>query len=168
MEENLVGYLIGALDPETEREVADYLTSHPEERSKLDLLRSALAPLKQGRRRPRRGAPPRNYERLEFLGDRVLGLVVADLLWRRFGDEPEGHLTRRLAHLVRRETLARVALTIGLGGYVIWRGIPIDLDEKLDLGAVARAGVVRLDRLAGRFNIRLPTRSMLQRLENAD
>jgi lipopolysaccharide export system permease protein len=63
---------------------------------------------------------------------------------------------------------ALIALTIGLGGYVIWRGIPIDLDEKLDLGAVARAGLVRLDRLAGRFNIRLPTRSMLQRLENAD
>src|SRR5579872_5361333 len=72
--------------------------------------RSALPPLKQGRRRPRRGAAPRNYERLEFLGDRVLGLVVADLLWRRFGEESEGHLTRRLAHLVRRETLAEVAL----------------------------------------------------------
>jgi lipopolysaccharide export system permease protein len=63
---------------------------------------------------------------------------------------------------------AMIALAIGLGGYVIWRGIPMDLDDKLDLGAVARAGVTRLDRLAGRFNIRLPTRSMLQRLENAD
>jgi hypothetical protein len=63
---------------------------------------------------------------------------------------------------------AMIALAIGLGGYVIWRGIPIDLDEKLDLGAVARAGVLHLDRLAARFNIRLPTRSMLQRLENAD
>ena len=39
-------------------------------------------------RAPRRRA--RNYERLEFLGDRVLGLVVADLLWRRFATEPEG------------------------------------------------------------------------------
>jgi ribonuclease-3 len=76
--------------------------------------RSALPPLQQGRRRLRRGAPPRNYERLEFLGDRVLGLIVADLLWRRFGEESEGHLTRRLAHLVRRETLADVALAIGL------------------------------------------------------
>src|SRR5690242_13708525 len=45
---------------------------------------SALRPLQQGRRRARRGALPRNYERLEFLGDRVLGLVVADLLWHRF------------------------------------------------------------------------------------
>ncbi|HUC10978.1 MAG TPA: ribonuclease III [Stellaceae bacterium] len=59
------------------------------------------------------------YERLEFLGDRVLGLVIADLLWRRFPEEPEGLLTRRLTHLVRRETLARVAETIGLGPCLI-------------------------------------------------
>jgi lipopolysaccharide export system permease protein len=63
---------------------------------------------------------------------------------------------------------AMIALAIGLGGFVIWRGIPIDLDEKLDLGVMARAGVVRLDRIAGRFNIRLPTRSILRRLENSD
>jgi ribonuclease-3 len=77
--------------------------------------RSALRPLQQGRRRQRRAAAaPRNYERLEFLGDRVLGLVVADLLWRRFEHEAEGHLTQRLTHLVRFETLARVAAGIGL------------------------------------------------------
>jgi ribonuclease-3 len=81
--------------------------------------RSVLPPLKEGRRRLRRGMPPRNYERLEFLGDRVLGLVVADLLWRRFGDEPEGHLTRRLTHLVRRETLARVATAISLDRHLL-------------------------------------------------
>ena len=75
---------------------------------------SALPPRRQGRRRATRAAPPRNYERLEFLGDRVLGLVIADWLWRRFADEPEGHLTRRLTSLVRREALARVAATIGL------------------------------------------------------
>ena len=61
----------------------------------------------------------RGYERLEFLGDRVLGLVVADLLWRRFEGEPEGHLTRRHTHLVRRESLARVAEAIGLGRHLI-------------------------------------------------
>src|SRR5467141_1802131 len=63
---------------------------------------------------------------------------------------------------------AMILAAIGLGGFVIWRGIPIDLDEKLDLGVMARAGVVRLDRIAGRFNIRLPTRSILRRLENSD
>lgn len=78
---------------------------------------SALTP---DRRRARRRQPAgHGYERLEFLGDRVLGLIVADLLWRRFTDEPEGLLTRRHTHLVRRETLARVAETIGLGDHLI-------------------------------------------------
>jgi ribonuclease III len=77
--------------------------------------RSALGKPAHGRRRTRRGTAPANYERLEFLGDRVLGLVVADLLWRRFADEPEGHLTRRLTQLVRREALARVAGELALG-----------------------------------------------------
>lgn len=54
-------------------------------------------------------------ERLEFLGDRVLGLVVANLLYDRFSGEAEGHLARRHAELVRKETLARVAADIGLG-----------------------------------------------------
>jgi ribonuclease III len=69
----------------------------------------------------RRGKRPfhRNYERLEFLGDRVLGLIVADLLWHRFENEPEGHLTRRLTHLVRREAVARVAGVIGLGAHLL-------------------------------------------------
>ncbi len=83
---------------------------------------SALPPRRHDGRRPRRAAPggapggvPRGgYERLEFLGDRVLGLVIADLLWHRFETEPEGHLTRRLAHLVNRDALARVAAAIGL------------------------------------------------------
>jgi ribonuclease-3 len=66
-----------------------------------------------------RGRVGCSYERLEFLGDRVLGLVVAELLWRRFADESEGSLTRRHTHLVRRESLARVADTIGLGRYLV-------------------------------------------------
>ncbi|MBV8508191.1 MAG: ribonuclease III [Alphaproteobacteria bacterium] len=78
---------------------------------------SALSP---ARGRGRRRAPAnRSYERLEFLGDRVLGLVVADLLWHRFPDESEGLLTRRLTHLVRRETLARVAAAIDLGPHLV-------------------------------------------------
>jgi ribonuclease-3 len=54
-------------------------------------------------------------ERLEFLGDRVLGLAVADLLYRRFPHEPEGGLSKRHAALVRRETLAEVAREWALG-----------------------------------------------------
>ncbi len=78
---------------------------------------SALMP---GRRRGRPGRPAgRGYQRLEFLGDRVLGLVVADLLWHRFPDEPEGLLTRRIAQLVCRETLSGVAEALGLGPHLV-------------------------------------------------
>lgn len=61
----------------------------------------------------------RDYERLEFLGDRVLGLVVAEMLLNRFPEELEGALARRLAALVRRETLVRVAEAIGLGRHLV-------------------------------------------------
>jgi ribonuclease-3 len=55
-----------------------------------------------------------NYERLEFLGDRVLGLVVADWLYALFPDEPEGKLSRRLNVLVARGTCAEVARDLDL------------------------------------------------------
>lgn len=58
------------------------------------------------------------YERLEFLGDRVLGLVVTDMLMVAFPAENEGALARRLAGLVRRETLADVARGFGLGQFI--------------------------------------------------
>jgi ribonuclease III len=61
----------------------------------------------------------RGYQRLEWLGDRVLGLAVADLLWRRFPAEAEGHLTSRHSNLVRSEALARVARKLDLGRYLI-------------------------------------------------
>lgn len=56
----------------------------------------------------------KTYERLEFLGDRVLALVIADLLYDHFPDEDEGSLAKRLVALVRRETLADVASSLGL------------------------------------------------------
>lgn len=55
------------------------------------------------------------YERLEFLGDRVLALVIADMLYAAFPEEDEGALAKRLVALVRRETLAAVAARLGLG-----------------------------------------------------
>jgi ribonuclease-3 len=60
-----------------------------------------------------------NYQRLEFLGDRVLGLAIAELLIRRFPLEREGRLARRHTQLVRKEALAKVARGIDLGGYLI-------------------------------------------------
>ena len=54
------------------------------------------------------------YERLEFLGDRVIGLVVSEMLYQTFPKEQEGGLAKRFSVLVREETLANVARQIGL------------------------------------------------------
>ena len=62
--------------------------------------------------------PGQAYERLEFLGDRVLGLIVAEWLLERFPKEREGSLARRHAALVRREALAVVADAVDLGRYL--------------------------------------------------
>lgn len=55
-----------------------------------------------------------SYERLEFLGDRVLGLIVGRWLYERFAAEPEGQLSRRHNALVARETCAEVGRQLGL------------------------------------------------------
>lgn len=62
-----------------------------------------------------KAAFPHGNERLEFLGDRVLALAMADLLLSRFPHEPEGHLGRRYAALVSATTLAEIATEIDLG-----------------------------------------------------
>jgi ribonuclease-3 len=56
-----------------------------------------------------------SYQRLEFLGDHVLGLVISDMLYRAFPKADEGELSRRLADLVRKETCAEIARMIELG-----------------------------------------------------
>jgi ribonuclease III len=56
-----------------------------------------------------------SYQRLEFLGDRVLGLVVADLLYRKLPKANEGELSRALNALVRKETCAAIARQLELG-----------------------------------------------------
>ncbi len=95
-------------DPKKLMEILDHRFARPA------LLVEALThPSIAGRGRTR------DYERLEFLGDRVLGLVIAEMLLNRFSDEVEGALARRLAALVKRETLVRVAGTIGLGRYLV-------------------------------------------------
>ena len=56
-----------------------------------------------------------NNERLEFLGDAILGFIIAEYLYNTFPDIPEGELTRLRANLVKRETLAKLARTLDLG-----------------------------------------------------
>ncbi|ARN79777.1 ribonuclease III [Methylocystis bryophila] len=65
-------------------------------------------------------ATPRSgsYERLEFLGDRVLGLGVAHMLMETYAAESEGPLSHRLAALVRKETCAEVAREWGVGPFI--------------------------------------------------
>lgn len=68
---------------------------------------------------PSAASPARaDNQRLEFLGDRVLGLVIAEALCAAFPGEAEGTLAPRLNALVRRETLAEIAAEIGLGPHL--------------------------------------------------
>jgi len=71
-----------------------------------ELLRQALT--------HRSHSTPHN-ERLEFLGDSVLNCVIAALLYERFPNLPEGHLSRLRANLVNQECLSRIALSLELG-----------------------------------------------------
>ena len=59
-----------------------------------------------------------SYDRLEFLGDRILGVTIARLLYERFPREPEGQLSKRLNALVARETCAEVGRDIGVPGLI--------------------------------------------------
>lgn len=99
------------------------MSRHPTKRAALEaalghsfrnphLLAEALA------HRSASGPYPVGYERLEFLGDRVLGLIVADMLLARYPTEAEGQLARRHAQLVRKETLVIVADQLDLGTHV--------------------------------------------------
>ena len=86
------------------------------------------------------------YERLEFLGDRVLGLVVCDFLMRTYPLEDEGALSRRLSGLVDCTTLASVASSIELEKYIIHgSGTSLNNSIKADVmeaifGAIYRDG----------------------------
>ncbi|WP_332066084.1 ribonuclease III [Bartonella sp. CB189] len=82
------------------------LTEHhfkDEDRLKRALTHSSVQDFEQG-----------NYERLEFLGDRVLGLLVAEMLYKIFPEASEGELSVRLNGLVNAQTCADIALEMGL------------------------------------------------------
>ena len=79
-----------------------------------DLLREALTHRSAAQGHNSRGRTRASNERLEFIGDRVLGLTMAEWLAERFPREQEGELGRRLAYLVSQPVLAVVADAVGL------------------------------------------------------
>ena len=80
------------------------------------LLKTALTHSSYVNEHPREHAEC--YERLEFLGDSILGMVTAELLYRWAPSLPEGKMTRIRAELVCEESLHRVALELGLGQWM--------------------------------------------------
>lgn len=93
-------------DPGNLQETIGYRFANP------DLLAEALTHVSAP------GARGQSYQRLEFLGDRVLGLAVAQMLYRTFPTAPEGELSRWLAEMVRRESCAEVALSWDVGPHL--------------------------------------------------
>lgn len=83
-----------------------------------ELLRTSLTHSSARIRQPK----SRDNERLEFLGDRVLGLAIAELLSERYPEATEGELARRFNRLVRKETCADIARSLELGDYVVMSG----------------------------------------------
>lgn len=113
------------------------------------LLRQALA--HSSLSAAQRGSRRRDFDRLEFLGDRVLGLIVADILVAAFPGANEGELGQRFAALVSYPTLAEIARSIDLGRFLRLapseeqsggRGNPSVLADALEavLGALYRDG----------------------------
>lgn len=89
--------------PEYLNKIIQYQFNNPE------LLETALR---------HRSAGSNNNERLEFIGDSILGFVISDILFAKFPDVDEGSLTRRRAHLVKGDSLAAIAAGMELGEYL--------------------------------------------------
>lgn len=102
-----------------------------------DLLREALTHASYPNESAAQATP---NERLEFLGDAILGMVVANALFRAYPDAAEGELTRMRAEIVRGSTLATAARRLDLGDYLI-----------LGRGEEAAGGRDRDRNLAGAF-----------------
>ena len=110
-----------------------------------------------------KGAGGADYERLEFLGDRVLGLCVARILFEAFPREKEGDLSRRLNSLVSGQTCAQIADEIGLHEFIQagtdtrhlaskrMRSVRADVVEALIAAIYLDAGLEATERFVRRF-----------------
>jgi ribonuclease III len=97
-------------------DVADLASRLHLQFSSLELLQQALVHSSHSNERPSAGPP---NERLEFLGDAVVGLVISEELFARYPDEDEGSLTTRRAAIVSARAMARIADRLGLGDYLL-------------------------------------------------
>jgi ribonuclease-3 len=103
--------------------------------SNIHLLRQALIPSGSQQKE--------NNERLEFLGDRVLGLSIAHRLYQTFPAEKEGQLAKRFAGLVQKDTLKKIAISLNLSDYI--QGTPPYEDSVLADTVEAILGAAYLD-----------------------
>ena len=64
-----------------------------------------------------------SYERLEFLGDKVLALILSEILYHKFADADQGELTKRYHPLAKESALAKIAVAVGLPSFILSDGI---------------------------------------------
>jgi ribonuclease III len=107
--------------------------AHASFEQRLDYIFKDKALLQQALTHPSatKSRKDRGYERLEFLGDRVLGLAMAEMLFTSYPDENEGQIAKRHAALVRKETCAMVAHRLGFAGVVEIAGMEHDHAHEL-------------------------------------
>jgi ribonuclease-3 len=108
-------------------ELLELIEALPEERLRHVFTHTSWAPTRED-----------SYERLEFLGDSVLGLAIARELYERFPDYPEGQLAKIRAHVVSRQSCAVVGRRLDLGGKLIERAGDAVPAEELERLAVNR------------------------------
>jgi ribonuclease III len=134
------------------KSVANAATSAIEERighkfADANLLVTAMTHVSALKPSRKRGE---SYQRLEFLGDHVLGLIVSDMLYRSFPNADEGEMSKRLADLVRKESCADVAKSLGLADDIKLGAVGVGAGARLRksvLGDICEAviGAVYLD-----------------------
>ena len=101
------------------------------------------------------------YERLEFLGDRVLGVTVAKMLFQSFPDEPEGDLARRFTALTRSDPLAEIARTLHFDDYLhsavpsnkpeLTKAVLSDVCEAVIAALFLDGGIEAAEQFVGRY-----------------
>ena len=92
-----------------------------------------------------KGSQAKAFQRLEFLGDRALGLSIAHLLYTQFPHLPEGDLAKRLAHLCSKSQLVKIAHLWEISQYLIAPGLQAGADNVLADCVEAALGAVYLD-----------------------